>query len=305
MKKHKLCMILFFLVGCTPTTYEEPSIKTSPKDVEADAFILRNANFEIVPKNEYEQAETVYYASDELELAKIIQSNIEKDIYEVAYQPKTEMVMDIDKVVTILSHINAYDISLTQYSVDYTDIQDKVKYKSYSIKVKNLDERYEEALLESKRIISEIIEEGMGADEKIEAIHDYIVKTSAYDEKSFDTIEGKSSIFKAAGVLVDQRAVCTGYGRAFMMLAKEANIPSIYVSSDIINHGWNLVYGENGWRYIDVTWDDPVPDREGVADDKFLNLSIIEFLSEGSHKFDEGKNSEYYLDLANNFYNLP
>jgi transglutaminase/protease-like cytokinesis protein 3 len=84
--------------------------------------------------------------------------------------------------------------------------------------------------------------------------------------------------------LLDGRGVCSGYSRAFMMMAQEADIPALYVSSEQMNHGWNYVYDGSSWRYIDVTWDDPLPDQGMIAQDTFLWMSEQDFLNEGSHQ---------------------
>ena len=35
------------------------------------------------------------------------------------------------------------------------------------------------------------------------------------------------------------------------------------VTSEVINHAWNLIKLDGEWYQVDVTWDDPVWDRLG------------------------------------------
>jgi hypothetical protein len=48
-------------------------------------------------------------------------------------------------------------------------------------------------------------------------------------------------------------------------------IPCRIVTSEGMNHGWNLVQLDGQWYHVDVTWDDPTPDSYGqVLHDFFL-----------------------------------
>ncbi|MCL2763826.1 MAG: hypothetical protein FWD40_00920 [Treponema sp.] len=105
---------------------------------------------------------------------------------------------------------------------------------------------------------------------KIKAIHDYIVKNTIYDETSFYTPSMRKKQ-DALTVLtnryfIDPRytnghfyAVCEGYTNAFAALARASGIETRYVSSEGMAHAWNHVYS-GGWKFIDVTWGDTLPD---------------------------------------------
>jgi transglutaminase-like putative cysteine protease len=107
--------------------------------------------------------------------------------------------------------------------------------------------------------------------DKIKAIHDYIVKNTVYDTASVGP-SGQRKKQDAISVLgtrydIDTRytnghflAVCEGYSNAFSALARAAGIEARYVSSNSMNHGWNHVLADGSWKFMDVTWDDPVPD---------------------------------------------
>ncbi|MEG1475906.1 MAG: transglutaminase domain-containing protein [Longicatena sp.] len=299
----KICvglMVGVFLFACSLKPYQLDKQKITDEEISVENKILDGVNIRSVEKSSFEKADIVYYAEDEIEMAQVIQYAYEKGIYKIAYQ--SNKTLDINLVANYLSYLNPFDLSLTQSTLDYKQ-GDEVLYRSYSLNLENLDKRYSEADEIAKDIVEKIITPRMHNDEKIKAIHDYIVKTTVYDAKNEGMNDKSASIFSGAGVLIDKRAVCTGYSRAFMMLAKKASIPALYVSSDIINHGWNLVYGSRGWRFIDVTWDDALPDVENRVSDKFLNMNVEDFAREGKHVFDEEKNVKFYLRLAENFYN--
>ncbi|ARD48883.1 DUF5050 domain-containing protein [Sporosarcina sp. P33] len=108
------------------------------------------------------------------------------------------------------------------------------------------------------------IKPGMTEYEKVKAVHDYVVLQTAYDYDNYlkNTIPRES--YTMYGVLVNKTAVCNGYGLAMVYLLNELGIDTIYVkSTPAMNHGWNKVKIDGRWYSLDVTWDDPVPDRKG------------------------------------------
>ena len=98
--------------------------------------------------------------------------------------------------------------------------------------------------------------------EAITAAHDYLVLNTAYDNATAASGSGGPSHY-AEGTLIDGLAVCSGYASTFQLLMMLADIPCEYVWTDV--HAWNLVQLDGEWYHIDVTWDDPVPDRPGFV----------------------------------------
>jgi transglutaminase/protease-like cytokinesis protein 3 len=121
--------------------------------------------------------------------------------------------------------------------------------------------RMSKANTKANAILKKIITTGMTKKEKLKAIHDYLVKNCIYDE-GVDKW-GYDNAYTAYGCLVEKSAVCQGYAAAFNLLASKVGIPSIAVSGTAGggSHGWNYVKIGSTYRYIDVTWDDPLPDR--------------------------------------------
>lgn len=296
--------MLSVLSSCKPVIQKAtPTVKQAVEEAQTSANeILSNTKLETRAASVYEDVDTLYYAKDEIQLAKIIQYQLENEKTAATYQSDREL--DLNETAQILSFINPFDLSLTQNATELMDANQQLLYRSYHITLTNLDERYVEAQSKAKSVVAQRIDASMSLDEKIAEIHDYIVREAVYDETIIQQGITNNSIFKVAGVLIDKKAVCTGYARAFMMLAAYAKVPALYVSSDSINHGWNLVYGDHGWRYIDTTWDDPLPDTPSVVVDTFLNMGIQAFLKEGKHVFDPTKPSSYYLNLGKTFYDL-
>lgn len=110
--------------------------------------------------------------------------------------------------------------------------------------------------------------------EKALLLHDRLVAWTEYDYANFlnDSIPNIS--YTAYGILVDQVGVCQGYALAYDYLLEQVGIRSEYVSSELLNHAWNIVYINNKPYHVDTTWDDPVWDTTGkVYHDNFLRSS--------------------------------
>lgn len=92
------------------------------------------------------------------------------------------------------------------------------------------------------------------------AFHDYIAKDLYYD---FDSLTDRKPQ-DALSVLANGMAVCQGYANLYTALLRASGIKAqVYTGS---NHAWNMVWWENDWHDVDVTWDDPVQDDGGDCD---------------------------------------
>lgn len=147
--------------------------------------------------------------------------------------------------------------------------------------------RQEQAETYAEALAAESITEDMTEEQKLRALHDTLVRLCSYDTDTAAqaTPDGASAPFAADGALLDHRAVCAGYGRAFGMLCEAAGLESIYVASEEMNHGWNAVRLDGQTYFIDCTFDDPVPDRGEYVSDQFFMLTAEELSK--THVWDE------------------
>lgn len=142
-------------------------------------------------------------------------------------------------------------------------------------------------------VISQIISDDMTDAEKVVTIHDYIILNTAYDEEGYQQqINGKgvlpASSTTTAGLLDTHKSVCEGYAKAFKlfmdMLQIDCRIVYGYAHQTSANnaHVWNVVKIDGNWYHVDVTFDDPVPDKAGLIsydylflDDRYMGLDHI------------------------------
>ena len=86
--------------------------------------------------------------------------------------------------------------------------------------------------------------------EKSERIFRYLTKNVVYEYG--DTGLTKYTAYAA---LVNRKAVCQGYSVAFYRLALEAGMDARIVTSDALNHAWNIAGIGGSYYYLDATWD--------------------------------------------------
>ncbi|WP_025690424.1 transglutaminase domain-containing protein [Paenibacillus zanthoxyli] len=114
-----------------------------------------------------------------------------------------------------------------------------------------------------KTILNEIITPGMTEDEKVKAVHDWVVLNLKYD-----TTYTKYTAYEG---LKSGSAVCQGYSLLTYKLLKGAGIPNKIVEGTAWqdgvgqSHAWNLVQLDGRWYHLDTTWDDPSPDKAGAV----------------------------------------
>lgn len=101
--------------------------------------------------------------------------------------------------------------------------------------------------------------------EKAVFVNDYLTINCEYD-----TTLTRENSADAYGAIVNQTAVCQGYAMAFMDLMDRLTIPCEYVSSRVLNHGWNIVKIKGKWYHVDVTWNDPISDMKGRSRHYYL-----------------------------------
>ena len=137
-------------------------------------------------------------------------------------------------------------------------------------------------------IIGENITENMKIEDRIKTIHDYIINTTKYDTDRSDNKGTTYHSDTAYGALVEHYAICGGYADSMKLFLDYFEIPNYKISSE--NHIWNLVYLDNEWRHLDLTWDDPVTsDGKDILEYDYFLISTEELsdLKTDQHVFDK------------------
>lgn len=137
--------------------------------------------------------------------------------------------------------------------------------------------------------INNYINPSMSDFEKEIQIIKYLVETVSYDTEELDNDSHYiNDSYKAYGALVNHKAVCSGYAKAFDLLAKNCGLSTIVVTGEAINssnqngpHAWNQIYLDNEWYNVDVTFEDPITNVElstGQLFNNYINRTDSEFM---------------------------
>lgn len=115
--------------------------------------------------------------------------------------------------------------------------------------------------------------------EKEYIIHDYLLENCTYDTSTTVSASSHTSY----GALLSGKAVCDGYAKAAKLLFNECNIDAGIVTSDSMNHAWNYLKMNGDYYFLDVTWDDPVPETF-ISQYGYFNRNTKEMIS-GAHSW--------------------
>lgn len=232
----------------------------------------------------------------------------------------------------ITSQLKAFNtkIDLKEYSVNLNDAKLLIKefvnvvpelfYVVNSVKVisrDNIIESFEFTFIDNaeeksedyKNLIASIAsraDKNWSTVQKVLFFHDYLCSNYSYDDSL--------SVYDAYSMITLGKGVCQAYALLFKALLAYHGIDSKYVTSEKMNHGWNIVKIASRWYHVDVTWDDPQNDRYGLAYHKNMLLSDSAIEKTGHKEWysfggNETCDSTYYddyfwIDITSPFVNL-
>lgn len=138
-----------------------------------------------------------------------------------------------------------------------------------------------------------IINDTMTDIQKIKAAHDYIINQTIYDSKGALKIKDKNFqntkfTHTAYGTLKYHIALCGGYSDTMALFLDKMGIPNYKISND--EHVWNLVYINQAWYHIDLTWDDPVVNtHQNILLDHYFLITGNQLIAKDPihHTFDQ------------------
>lgn len=113
--------------------------------------------------------------------------------------------------------------------------------------------------------------------EKAVVLHEYLTINCEYDYENYLNGTIPSESYSAYGTLVNRTAVCQGYALTYKYLLNQLGIDCYMVTSDSMNHAWNLIVLDGQYYQVDVTWDDPVWDKIGRSVHTYMFRSDAAF----------------------------
>jgi len=185
------------------------------------------------------------------------------------------------------------------YSFVFAEASEKYTIElEYGTSKLYLKDMHTTAVKAAESIAASYLDDDMTDLEKAQVLHDYLVLNCRYDAERLAEGTLSDESYRAFGALIKKTAVCQGYSAAYNLLCKAAGLRSIAVpgtaSGSSIRHMWNIVLIGGVPRYVDVTMDDPVPDKTGSVSYTYFDLSA-EMLSALGHEWDNSfANIKYF-----------
>lgn len=119
----------------------------------------------------------------------------------------------------------------------------------------------QKALSKAQQIVAQVCGQYETDYERAVALHDYIALNTRYESRLGIAAQADAT----TKLLNEGVAVCDGYAHTYGLLLSMAGIENQFVvgKGDDVEHIWNLVKLNGSWTHVDVTYDDPKPDKPG------------------------------------------
>ena len=177
----------------------------------------------------------------------------------------TQSVVSLDKTLTadqLLTVFCYYRADYPQHfwcdgNVQYTTVGGKVS--QVTLQYSMTGDALRKAQTDFTRKVIDLLKIAATGDNEYERerlLHDALAKRVTYRD-------GKNA-HNAYGALVEGKAVCEGYARAFQYILYQSGIQCLIAEGSSINpstglaeaHAWNVVYIGGQYYHVDLTWDD-------------------------------------------------
>lgn len=197
--------------------------------------------------------------------------------------------------------IGEQDFDYTRYAADYPEVvayygtDPHELYQHYvTIGIPEGRKAYttdqeKEAIIKIYDLAESITRDCTTDSQRINVVHDWMVRNLEYDYDNYlaGTIPDRS--YARRGAVFYGTVVCAGYAKTFCSFMDALGIECEYIGGEAGGggHAWNRVMLNGSWRYIDVTWDDPVPDKGPVAPVRHTYYMVEDPTFGGTHIPDE------------------
>lgn len=255
-------------------------------------FVLQMSHVQVFANYEKEDVATAHSI-------ETLQSLINKEVMHLSSEFSIRYTGDLAEIKDELTEITKNAI---ENSYIYTNISSfQWKYEGYSNNIviafaftyhlSQTEALFVEQTLEN--IIAPM--HGLSDIEKLQAAHDFIVLSAEYSK------ETEGSQYSPYTLLTENKGVCQAYALVLYRMLEMLGFEVQYVPGKVGEqlHAWVLVKLDHAWYHIDVTWDDPLPDRKGEVRYQYFLVSDRQLAQD--HTWDYASfpaaTSEKYIDL--------
>ena len=241
-------------------------------------ILLSGCLYDLIGRQKRPDYVRIYNAQGLFDLMYTALYNFEEDVYieATSYDEFMNMWNELDSQFALHSAFREKDVTLGRRDIDggcqinmHMELNacGKAMQYLYAKNVKSYPtEEAEQIGEELLRIKSEIISDSQTEEEKVRAIHDYLVTHCEY------AVDGDVNLYAGADSLINLgESQCQGYSEAFTALCLLSGIECKVISGTSTfgfgegAHAWCQVRVGYIWYHVDVTWDDPIPDVENLV----------------------------------------
>ena len=247
--KNAICFILTIITALSVGTI--PAFAEDSEEGKIHSFVPKVSEY-------YEGAED--YIAEHI---RNLETNIEvKDLgisaENLMYAYKSAVFTNPDIFYVDASYVD-YSYSKSDGIVYYI----KPRYIMTESEIKTAKTKFNKAV----KTFTDDIEDSWSDMRKSLILHDRLIKECVYSKSDGDIS------YTAYGALVNKKAVCEGYSRAYCLLLSKVGVESKCINNESAAHCWNMVKAAGDWYHVDVTSDDPAPDSSGYVLHKYFLIS--------------------------------
>ncbi|MBP1549423.1 MAG: hypothetical protein J6A05_05405 [Oscillospiraceae bacterium] len=175
--------------------------------------------------------------------------------------PLTKDAAVYEKLLKTIRTENLAYPHVTKYWTEYNgEFEVVVTYRMTADEISSMNMASEKV---AKEIIAQLTPD-MDDYEKLKFFHDYLILNCETDK----TYSFADTVY---GALVEKKALCEGYAKAFAYLCNLAGIENVIVTGETyVPHMWNMVKLDGNWYHVDVTWDKPADELHKLFPDVIL-----------------------------------
>ena len=189
----------------------------------------------------------------------------QKQLYKALFEGVSEFRKEIDvqKIKATIKDLDTVFTALQFENPQLFWLDTGWQYYYYGNMVTSVLPEYSRTKSEAEKIRSKlekaankIINKALSYDklfDRVLYIHDTLINNTDY------TRSGGASIRCADGPILNGKALCAGYSKAFSYLCQSIGLDTISVAGNAGEpHEWNMIKLDGKWYNVDVTFDDPV-----------------------------------------------
>lgn len=271
------------------------------------AYDFKNDNLKFLESEKYELPKTVSSQNEWKKAVNYAVDNMHDSITleienfnESEYDLKNLNIINVS--IEAIGSIQGTTASVT-YSFKYNENFKMLRAVENEKYISKLTPEEKKTLDDIKKITLDITKDNVTDYDKEKAIHDYIITNFQYDYKNAVKDSLPKSSYSVSGLLESKKGTCLSYASLFQIMALISGLECKMISgslSDDTKHTWSIIKLDGEYYHIDVTSDDPVPDKENFINYAYFNVTDDEISK--THSWDKnfvpecnGRKYNYYI----------